>query len=185
MELWNILKQKQRKLTMSKKLIIFLALALIGTTVAIVYFTLFRYGEKTIEKSKIEQPMVNLKIYLPSSNSLLTKEIYLQKESSEIKNIEKTLESFLSELPSPLKETKILGIYRDKEDTVYIDLSKNFAIPQTLQEEYFLLKSFYKTLKENFSWIKDIKILVEGKEIESISGHISITSSLKEAVEEN
>ncbi|MGB9822621.1 GerMN domain-containing protein [Thermodesulfovibrio sp.] len=168
---------------MNKKLITILALILVAILTTIVYFTLFKHEKKTFEKFQTEQAMVNFKIYLPSSNSIVIKEIYLEKESSELKNIERILEIFLSELPS--KETKILGIYRDKENVVYIDLSKNFAIPQSMLEEYFLLKSLYKTLKENFPWIKDIKILIESREIETISGHISIASSLKEAVEEN
>ncbi len=168
---------------MNKKFITTLAILLIAISATIAYFTLFKHKEKTSGKIQTEQTMVNFKIYLPSSNSIVVKEIYLQKENSELKNIEKILEIFLSELP--LKETKILGIYRDRENVVYIDLSKNFAIPQSMREEYFMLKSLYKTLKENFPLIKDIKILIESKEIETISGHISIASSLKEAVEEN
>ncbi|WP_353684186.1 GerMN domain-containing protein [Thermodesulfovibrio sp. 3907-1M] len=168
---------------MNKRLITISVLILVAIATTVIYFTLFKHDGKTSEKSQTEQTMVNFKIYLPSSNSTVVKEIYLQKESSELKNIERILESFLSELP--LKETKILGIYRDMENVVYIDLSKDFAIPQSMLQEYLMLKSLYKTLKENFPWIKDIKILIESKEVETVSGHISIASSLKEAVEEN
>jgi len=171
---------------MNKKFIIGLGLlVLVISAAVIVYFSLFKNNKKTSEVVKTEQTMESFKIYLPSSNSLVLKEIYLQKESSELKNVEKILESFLSELPSPLKETRILGVYRDRENTVYLDLSKNFSTPQSMREEYLMLKSLYKTLKENFPWIKDVRILIENKEIETLSGHVSIESSLKEALEEN
>lgn len=171
---------------MNKKFIIGLGLlVLVISAAVIVYFSLFKNNKKTSEVVKTEQTMESFKIYLPSSNSLVLKEIYLQKESSELKNVEKILESFLSELPSPLKETRILGVYRDRENIVYLDLSKNFSTPQSMREEYLMLKSLYKTLKENFPWIKDVRILIENKEIETLSGHVSIESSLKEALEEN
>jgi len=53
-----------------------------------------------------------------------------------------------------------------------------------MREEYFILKSLYRTLKENFVWINDIKILIDGKEVETLSGHISLQSSFKEIMEE-
>ncbi len=170
---------------MNKKFVIVLILIVVITGI-IIYFSFLRYNEKAYsEKPKTEKAIENFKIYIPSSTSLLTKEVYLQKDEIELKNLEKILEIFLLELPSPLNETKILGIYRDKENVIYIDLSKNFATHQSMREEYFVIKSLYKTLKENFAWIKDIKILIESKEIETLSGHISIESSLKELMEES
>lgn len=171
---------------MNKKLIIgsFIFIAIIAGI--IIYFSFLKYDKKAFsEKFKTEEAIETFKIYIPSSTSLLTKEIYLQKDELELKNLEKILEIFLVELLSPLKETKILGIYRDKENIIYIDLSKNFAAPQSMREEYFVIKSLYKTLKENFTWIKDVKILIESKEVETLSGHISIESSLKEVIEES
>lgn len=170
---------------MNKKIILALSLSLVAISAMVVYLLLLKKDEKPSEMLKTEQTIASFKIYLPSSNSLFVKEIYLKEESSDLKNMEKILESFLMELPSPLKEARVLGIYRDKENTVYIDLSKNFVTPQSMREEYFLLVSLYKTLKENFTWIQDIKILIESKETETLSGHISIESSLKEALEEN
>lgn len=168
---------------MNKKFVIVLILAIVTIGIT-VYLFFLKYNEKTYsEKFPNEKAVENFKIYIPSSTSLLTKEVYLQRDEIELKNIEKILEFFLLELPSPLNETKILGIYRDKENVIYVDLSKNFVIPQSMREEYLLIKALYKTFKENFAWIKDIKILIESKEIETLSGHISIESSLKELME--
>lgn len=158
---------------MNKKFILAGFIILIIVTAVSIYF----YLQKNEERVYFYQPeplhLKNFKIYLPSSNGLITKEIYLKSEPADLKNIEKLIENFLVELPPPLKETRILGVYRDKENTVYVDFSKDFASPQDARGEYFMVKAFYKTLSENFEWIKDIKILIESKETETIAGHVS------------
>lgn len=168
-----------------KQVVIVSGILIIMVAAFAVYFFFLKSDKKTYNEAiKVKKSLENFKIYTPSSNVLVVKEVYMQKEISDTKNIEKVLESFLNELPSPLKETRVLGIYRDKDNEIYIDLSKNFASPQSVQEEYLLLKAVYKTLKENFPWMSDIKILIEGKDIESLSGHFSIELSLKEVMEE-
>lgn len=169
---------------MNRRLVTILIVLIAIIAVTVIYFSFFKPSQP-LEKFEQEPAGKSFKIYVPSFNSLVTKEIFLQKDPSELKNVEKVLENFLTELSSPLKETRILGIYRDRENTVYIDLSKNFTAPKTLREEYFTLVALYRTLKENFSWIKDVKILIDSREVETLSGHISIESSLKEALEES
>ncbi|HOA83281.1 MAG TPA: GerMN domain-containing protein [Thermodesulfovibrio thiophilus] len=171
---------------MNKKLILTISIILITITISIIVYFSFQKPDKPrfIEPNKAEQTTESFKIYIPSSNSLISKEIYFKEDEAQLKNIEKILEFFLIELPAPFKESKVFGLYRDKENTIYIDFSKKFASPQSMREEYFILKSLYRTLKENFVWINDIKILIDGKEVETLSGHISLQSSFKEIMEE-
>ncbi|MEN2994270.1 MAG: GerMN domain-containing protein [Thermodesulfovibrio sp.] len=170
---------------MNKKVIIIFSILIFAIAGFIIYFHFSKSNKVThYEKPKHDKLLENFRIYIPSSNALMTKEVYLQKDESEIRNIEKILENFFAELSSPFKDTKILGVYRDKENIVYIDLSKSFTSPQSMREEYLLIKALYKTLKENFTWIKDVKILIESKEVDTISGHISNESYLKEILEE-
>lgn len=163
---------------MNKKFILAGFVILIIITAAGIYFYLQKNNKEVYFYQPEKEHLKNFKIYFPSSNGLITKEIYLKSESTDLKNIERLIENFLAELPLPLKETKILGVYRDKENTVYVDFSKDFASPQDARGEYFMVKAFYKTLSENFEWIKDIKILIESKEIETLAGHISSEISL-------
>ncbi|MCS7163638.1 MAG: GerMN domain-containing protein [Thermodesulfovibrio sp.] len=170
---------------MNKKVIIVFSILIVVIAGFIIYFHFLKSNKLTYyEKPKHDKVLENFKIYIPSSNALMTKEVYLKRDESETKNIEKILENFIAELSSPFKDTKILGVYRDKENIVYIDLSKSFTSPQSMREEYLLIKALYKTLKENFTWIKDVKILIESKEVDTISGHISNESYLKEILEE-
>lgn len=172
---------------MNKKFIIAgsIIFIIVVIVVAGVYFSFLKNKKEVYTQYKSEYNLENFKIYLPSSNGLITKQIYFKQEIYELKKVEKIIENFLIDLTSPMKETRILGVYKDKENIVYIDFSKNFSTPQNARDEYLLLKSIYKTLENNFTWIKDIKILIEGREIETLSGHILIEPSLKEALEES
>lgn len=173
---------------MNKKIIV-LSILFIGFATVAAYFLFFSNSKKTPEQqSKTEQKMDIFRIYLPSedkktdrqeSNPFVIKEIYFQRQANELKNVEIVIESFFNELHAPFKDTKLIGFYRDKDNSVYIDLSREFKTAQNAEAEYYLIKAFYKTVKDNFPWIRDIKILIEGKEVETVAGHVSIYPSLK------
>lgn len=166
---------------MNKKVII--TIGILATTIIIVSLYVFKTEKShTATEKQIELEVFQLFLY--RNNEIVKKEIYLTKESNELKKIERVLEIFINELHSTLDKTKIMGIYRDKLNRVYLDLSSDFSIPMDAREEFYLLKSLYLTLKTNFLWISDVKILVSSSERETLSGHILI-HSLKESLEEN
>lgn len=144
-------------------------------------FFLIKRDKESLEKKEVKEETTKYIIYLPSSE---IKEINLKRESFELRRVEEVIESFISELPNPFRETQILGVYRDKENVIYVSLSSSFASSQSAKEEYLLLKSFYLTLKENFTWIKDVKILIDDKEVETLSGHIIVYKSLSSSLED-
>ncbi|MCX8069234.1 MAG: GerMN domain-containing protein, partial [Thermodesulfovibrionales bacterium] len=47
-------------------------------------------------------------------------------------------------------------------------------------EEYLFLKALYNTIFINFKSVTNVRILVDGKEIETLAGHINISKGLKE-----
>ncbi|MCX7988897.1 MAG: GerMN domain-containing protein [Thermodesulfovibrio sp.] len=165
-----------------KKIIIILILMVIALTTFIIF--IISKEEKNQKVSKKEPELENFKVFLYQNNDIIKKEIYLSKENNELRKIERVLENFISNLRSPLDKTKIIGIYRDKTNKVYLDLSSNFSVPMDAKEEFYLLKSLYLTLKTNFIWISDVKILLSSSEKETLAGHILI-DSLKESVEES
>ncbi len=166
---------------MNRKIIIGIILIL-ATTITIVSFYVFK-KEDNQNATKKEVELEIFQLFLYQNNEIVKKEIYLTKESNELKKIEKVLEIFISELNSPFDKTKIVGVYRDKLNKLYLDFSSNFSIPMDAKEEFYLLKSLYLTLKTNFLWISDVKILVSSSEKETLSGHILI-NSLRESLEE-
>ena len=76
---------------------------------------------------------------------------------------------------------KLLGLYKDEGQMLYIDLSdevrRNFQ--GDAMSEYLLLKGIYESLVSNVQDFQDCKILIEGKEIETLGGHYYLKYALK------
>jgi hypothetical protein len=80
---------------------------------------------------------------------------------------------------------KLLDLYMDREGTLYVDfsndLTKNFH--GDAYEEYLLISGLYKTISRNIPEFSTLKILVDGKEINSIGGHIDISKPIGKMIE--
>jgi spore germination protein GerM len=79
---------------------------------------------------------------------------------------------------------KLLGLYKDPRQILYVDLSdelrRNFQ--GDALSEYLLLKGFYESLISNLQDVQDVKILAEGREIESLGGHVFLKYPLKDVI---
>lgn len=77
--------------------------------------------------------------------------------------------------------TKIRNLFFSKDGIIYIDFNREFSrnFQGDALDEYMLLKSIYDTMISNLD-ITDVMILADGKEIESVGGHLIINSTLKE-----
>jgi len=67
---------------MNKKLILTISIILITITISIIVYFSFQKPDKPrfIEPNKPEQTTESFKIYIPSSNSLISKEVLILKE---------------------------------------------------------------------------------------------------------
>lgn len=110
---------------------------------------------------------------LPSDDGLVTSDARIAFTSSPIRKAEAVIGEYLKRLPEGMKDTRLLGCYRDSASTLYIDLSdeirRNFS--GGVHEEYLLLKSLTDTITTNLQDISEVRLFVEGKEVESVGGH--------------
>jgi len=144
--------------------------------------------EGTAPLSKAED-LLTLRIYYPVVNRLQMEERSVERKTIQIAIAQATIEEFLkgpagggaSHIP---KDTKLLGLYKDAENMLYIDLSEEFRrnFQSDALAEYLLLKGLYQSLLSNVQSIEDIKILVEGRERETLGGHLFLYYPLKELV---
>ena len=72
------------------------------------------------------------------------------------------------------KGTHLLRIFLDQEGIVYLDLSEEVREnhPGGTWGELMTIYSLVNTVMDNFHSIKGVKILIIGKEIETLKGHI-------------
>ncbi|MFN3396759.1 MAG: GerMN domain-containing protein [Thermodesulfovibrionales bacterium] len=173
---------------------IFLLLFISGMTGGYIYFLGREKGsfiENGIRKEESIQDtdLSIIKVYYPVKDKLLMEERKVRRQTSTPSMASAVIEEFLKcpsiEQGCLIPEgTRLLNVYIGKDGILYTDLSdevrRNFQ--GDAYGELLLLKGLYESIISNLSGIEDIKILVEGKEIESLGGHISILYPLKNTV---
>lgn len=140
----------------------------------------------------LQEDALFVKIYYPSDGRLIIEERRIGRSMN--MNNRAGAEAVAGEYfkgPSNKEKTviptgvKLLGIYLGSDGVLYINLSdelrRNFKGDATA--EYLLLKGFYESIMTNVREVHDIKIIVEGKEIESIGGHLFSLYPLKETLQ--
>ena len=70
--------------------------------------------------------------------------------------------------------TSLIGLFMDDEGIAYLDLSEEVRKnhPGGTSGEIMTIYSLVNTVIDNFHTIKGVKLLIMGKEIETLKGHI-------------
>jgi hypothetical protein len=130
-----------------------------------------------------------LRVYYPIDNQLQIEERKAIRKRGLMAIAEATVEEYLKGPLGPAKSvipqnTKILGIYKGADRILYIDLSDDFRrnFQGDALTEFLLLKSLHESLVSNVEDIQDVKVLIEGKEVETLGGHLYLLYPLKDMV---
>ncbi|MDP1759806.1 MAG: GerMN domain-containing protein, partial [Thermodesulfovibrionales bacterium] len=125
------------------------------------------------------EDMFTLRIYYPAGGRLQMEERKAQKKTIQMTAAEAVISEFLkgpvnvsvSEIP---KDAKLIGLYRGDDGMLYVDLSDEFRrnFGGDAAAEFLLLRGLYESLMSNVYDITDVKILIEGREMESLGGHL-------------
>lgn len=136
-----------------------------------------------------EEDLFNLRMFYPVGNHIEMIEKVLPRRTKESAVIEAVIEEYFKGPGEGLtscipQNVKLLGLYKGADRILYVDLSdevrRNFQ-GDALQE-YLLLRGLYESLISNLEDISDIKVLVNGREIETLGGHVYLKYTLKNAV---
>ncbi|HTZ19140.1 MAG TPA: GerMN domain-containing protein [Dissulfurispiraceae bacterium] len=127
---------------------------------------------------------VPVTIFHPGDAGLIKEEKTLAGNTLPVKLAESVLQEYFAGFKSGLKNTVVRSVYEDRNKILYVDLSDEFRrnFQGDARHEYYLLKSFYQTLAANIPGISDVKLLVEGREIDSVGGHMLSLLPLRESV---
>jgi spore germination protein GerM len=152
----------------------------------------FTRQEKQTPSPTAQSPLMEsadisvLRIYQPLNSRLDLVEKKIPKRISNAAIAEAVIEEFFKQsvaegVSSIPQNVKLLGLYKDEGQILYIDLSdemrRNFQ--GDALSEYLLLKGIYESLVSNVQDFQDVKLLVEGKEIETLGGHFYLKYPLK------
>ena len=83
--------------------------------------------------------------------------------------------------PTLPKKTKLINVFIDEEGVTYINFSKDIIInhPGGTFGELITIYSIIRTLTENFEEVQAVQILIGGKEINPLIGHIDTSMPFK------
>lgn len=129
-------------------------------------------------------------ISYPVSDGLYTQSLGIKAPASRDALAEAVVREFLKgpgggEVRAMIPEgAALLGIYLGQDGILYVDLSSDFRanFKGDLLGELMLLKGFYKTINDNVPQLRGIRILIGGKEAESVGGHILLDSLTQQAL---
>jgi spore germination protein GerM len=132
------------------------------------------------------EEVIALRFYYPSDGRLVPVDKRVARKTRQLSMAGTVIEEYLKG-PDNVKSfqfpqnVKLHGLYKDASQMLYVDLSdelrRNFQ--GDALSEYLLLRSIYESLVSNLQDIQDIKILIEGKEAETLGGHIYLKYPLK------
>jgi spore germination protein GerM len=135
------------------------------------------------------EDLFSLRMYYPIGTQLQIEERKLPRMIGQMPIAEATVEEYLkgpinsasSHIP---KNSKLIGLYKGIDKIVYVNLSDEFRrnFQGDVFSEFLLLKGLYESLISNVEDIQDVKILIEGKEVETLGGHLYLLYPLKDLV---
>lgn len=174
--------------------IILLALIFLGGVAGgyLYFMKIFSKEKPPEEVSEIltrTEDLFPLRIYYPAGDRLRIEERRLPRRTVQIAVAEATVEEYLkgpagvasSSIP---RDAKLLGLYKDADRILYVDLSDEFRrnFQGDALTEFLLLRGLYESLVSNIQDIQDVKVFIEGKEIETLGGHLCLLYPLKDMV---
>lgn len=180
----------------SKKIWIPLVSLLLLAGVSAGYYFFHQFTLERQTQSPSQQPLgsepedfFTLRLYYPENNRLEPMEKRVAGRTRQRAIADAVIEEYFkgpgNGAVSPIpRDVKLLGLYEDSSHILYVDLSdeirRNFQ--GDALAEYLLLKGLYESLISNLQDVQDIKVLVEGKEADSLGGHFYLKYPLKNIV---
>ena len=156
-----------------------------GLTAGYLYLSLGPKHEAQVNAppSRMEQEIQGsstLKIYYPVNGYLQMEErvvtpMLMTREDAARATVREYLGGPAGMLdPAIPPDAKLLGAYFGSDGVLFIDLSDAFRrnFQGDALTEYLLLRGLYESLLSNVSGIKDVRLLIDGNEIETIGGHM-------------
>ena len=136
--------------------------------------------------------LFSARIYYPVGDRLQMEERGLPRKSGQIGIAEAVVQEYLKglkgltgeEMSAVPRGGRVLGLYKGADGILYVNLSdevrRNFQ--GDVFTEYLLLKGLYETLVSNVEDVQDVKVIIEGKEVETLGGHLYLLYPLKDMV---
>lgn len=136
----------------------------------------------------IPPPLQQVKLFFfqPELLQLVDISRELRLSNDKIERLKQIIHALLEESPSALintipKGTLLYEVYLDEQYTAYLDFSGALSAAHIggTTAELLTIQTILKTVRANFGEnIKNVQILIEGQEVDTIAGHVDISKPL-------
>jgi len=174
------IKGKKKKKRMKKSLL-FLIMITIFACLILFFVMLFEYVFPPTKNNVAKKEKQEVVLYFSDANErfLVPEKRYISKEESTEDKAKELVKALLDGSKTKLINTfpekvTLESIKIDNKHTAYVSFDQNLTKfhPGGSASEMATIYSLTNTLTRNISSIKRVKLLIGGKEIESIKGHI-------------
>jgi spore germination protein GerM len=182
----------------SRKIWVILIIILLaaGAAAGFLLFRRLTFTEKNLLQASAPKNLpgeveefTTLRLYYPVGNHLELVEKKVPKRTKQMAIADAVVEEYFKGpgngvISQVSPNVKLIGLYKDPSQMLYLDLSdelrRNFQ--GDALTEFLLLKGLYDSLISNLQDVRDIMVLVEGKEAETLGGHLYLKFPLKNTV---
>lgn len=124
---------------------------------------------------------VTLFYYYPTDGMLATGFIAVKRQSDTQTQARELIRSLASDQRASqtalLRDLQLRELYLDMSGTAYLDIVPNQQkeLTASIEEEFLSLYAMVNTLMQNFEEIKQVALLIDGKEAQTLAGHIDLS----------
>ncbi len=140
-----------------------------------------REGPQTLVQPAFRNEPLTITVYYPVNGALLAGTASVKRQPDTQAQARETLAAVLSDQRAAqtavFRDIKLKAFYLDGQGTAYIDLvrSRQQDISASAGEEFLALFAMVNTVMQNFEEIKQVRFLVDGREAQTLAGHMDLS----------
>ena len=133
-----------------------------------------------VQPVRADEPLA-ITLYYPADGALATGTASVKRQPDPQAQAREALNTALTDQrvlqAAVFRELKIRELFLETSGTAYVDLSpvQQNGVKASAWEELLAIYSMVNTLTQNFEEIKQVRFLLEGKEAQTLAGHIDLS----------
>ncbi len=176
-------KRNKKRRGFGKIIFLIIAIGIIGSLLYIYHERLLNYFKPKAEKRRVLKERKEIVLYFmdPDSEYLIGERRKIGKKGNINEEAKELIEELIKGPKGPLiptvpSKTKCLGLRVDEKGLAIVNFNKTLSKdhPGGSSAEMVTVYSIVNSLTLNFPEIRRVQIFVEGKAIDTISGHLAL-----------
>lgn len=138
-------------------------------------------GPQSLVQPAFRNEPLTITVYYPVNGMLLAGAASVKRQPDTQAQARETLAAAFSDQRTAqtavFRDIKLKAFYLDGQGTAYIDLvpSQQRDVSASAWEEFLALSAMVNTVMQNFDEIKQVRFLVDGREAQTLAGHMDLS----------